>query len=311
MKHLPTLLASLSVTALALSACTSASDLPTAQGSSGAPGQAAIPVYDVSQIAEQPQISSLLPESVKADGVLTIGAATDYAPAEFLSPDGQAVGYDVDLARALGKVLGLKVEVVTAQFDSIIPAVGTKYDLGISSFTITPERTSSATMVSYINVGSQFNVAKGNPKQVDVSDTTNLCGLTIGVQTGTAQETALAGYDQDCASAGKAPIEVKSYSDHSDAATALAGGSLDAVFADSTVAGYAQVQTGGAVEVVGQVFGAEPQGIVVSQEDKATAEAVRQAMQHLMDEGVWEQILTTWGVEASANVSTATVSPAQ
>lgn len=311
MKRTPIAFASIAAAVLALSACTSAADLEAKTGSSSGPGAGAvtIPVYDSSKITEQPEISALLPDSVKADGKLTIGASTDYAPAEFLDPAGNAVGYDVDLAKALGKVLGLEVEVTTAQFDSIIPAVGTKYDLGISSFTITKERQESATLISYINVGSQFNVPKGNPKQLDVSSSVNLCGLTIGVQTGTAQEETLNDYSQGCQSTGHKPIQVKSYAAHSDAATALAGGALDATFSDSTVAGYAQLQTGGQVETAGEVVDSAPQGVVVSADDTATAEAVQKALQYLMDEGMWLEILTTWGIDESQALNSAEINP--
>ena len=41
-------------------------------------------------------------------------------------------------------------------------------------------------MIAYINVGSRFNVTAGNPKGIDPSDHFNLCGLIVGVQTGTA-----------------------------------------------------------------------------------------------------------------------------
>ena len=51
------------------------------------------------------------------------------------------VGMDADLAKALGQVLGLKVNVVNATFDTIIPGLASgKYDLGMSSFTDTKER---------------------------------------------------------------------------------------------------------------------------------------------------------------------------
>ncbi|WP_448760070.1 ABC transporter substrate-binding protein [Actinomyces oricola] len=305
MKRIPTLTLGLAaMTALALAGCTSASDVQD-----GAANASAIPSYDTSSITKQDDIAALLPDSVTADGVLTAGASTDYAPAEFRDPSGNPVGYDVDLTRAIAAVLGLDAKTEHAEFDSIIPAVGTKFDLGISSFTITPERLESVTMVSYINVGSQFNVAKGNPEGVDPSDTLNLCGLTIGVQTGTSQESAIKGYSTACTAAGKPVIDVKPYSAQSDATTALAGGALDATFADSTVAGYAQIQTEGKVETVGEVIDAAPQGVVVAKGDTATAEAVRQAIQYLMDEGYWDEILETWGIDTSQALKTSEIDP--
>ncbi len=309
MKRTTTAVLALAATAaLALTGCTNASE--SESGSASGSATSAIPdPYDTSGIQKQDDIASVLPESVSSDGVLTVAAATDYAPAEFRNASGDPVGYDVDLSAAIAAVLGLTSTVEHAEFDSIIPAVGTKFDLGVSSFTITAEREKSVTMVSYINVGSQFNVPAGNPDDLDVSDTLNLCGLSVGVQTGTAQETAMAEYDTACTDAGKDGIDVKSYTTQSDAMTALAGGTLDATFSDSTVAGYAQIQTGGAVETTGKVVDAAPQGIVVAKDDEATAQAVQQAVQFLMDSGEWDKILEHWGVDSSQALKTAEINP--
>ena len=164
----------------ALAGCTNAADWKAMQdnrGSNSAEG------YDTSGIEPQDGIIAMLPEGALADGVLDVAASTDYAPAEFLDTDGTAIGYDVDLTKAIAAVLGVSSTTHTAEFDSIIAAVGTKYDAGISSFTVTNEREAALDMVSYINVGSRFTVVAGNPEGVNSSDHLDLCGLTIGFQT--------------------------------------------------------------------------------------------------------------------------------
>src|SRR5690242_7921689 len=63
-----------------------------------------------------------VPSAIKAKGTLTVAADATYAPNEFVASNGHTViGMDPDLAKALGQVLGLKVKVVNATFDSIIP----------------------------------------------------------------------------------------------------------------------------------------------------------------------------------------------
>ena len=136
---------------------------------------ATITSYDVSSVKKDDAIAALLPESVTKDGKLTIGTNPSYAPAEFLDADGKTqIGYDMDLARALGNIFGLDTEIVSSNFDTIIPAIGTKYDLGIAAFTITKERMQSVDFVSYFTAGMGYAVAKGNPKNVNPDD---LCGL--------------------------------------------------------------------------------------------------------------------------------------
>ena len=293
--------------ALSLAGCTSSTGT-SADTASGA--ASAYPTLDTSSIQTQEDIAALVPDSVKSDGVLTVGADTTYAPAEFLDANGQPVGYDVDITRALAKVMGLEVQTVTAGFDAIIPAVGSTYDVGVSSFTVTPERLESVTMVSYLQVGSSWVVAKGNPDGIDPADPMNLCGLTVGVQTGTNQERAVSGYSQTCQDEGRSAIDTKSYTAQSDVTTNLAGGTVDIMFADSPVASYAVTQTDGAVEVVGDQVDAAPEAVVVAKDDEATAQAVQQALQYLMDHGYLAQILTSWGMGSDEALTTAEINPA-
>ncbi|MHA7861039.1 ABC transporter substrate-binding protein [Tessaracoccus sp. Y36] len=262
--------------------------------------------HDVSGVQKVDEIAALLPAAVADKGTLVVGAAVDYAPAEFRADDLQtAIGYDVDLSKALGNVLGLEAEVVDGEFASLLAGMGSKYDIGISSFTITPERTASYNMISYITVGSSFAVKKGNPDGLNPDD---VCGKAIGVQTGTWQEEELGMFNEECTAAGKDAIEVLSYPRQSDVTTNVVGGKADAFYADSTVAGYSVAITGDQLEVVGDVRDAAPQGIVVPQDDAALTEAVQKAMQHLMDDGTWQAILDSWGVDEAA-LDTAELNP--
>ncbi|CAL8976795.1 Membrane-bound lytic murein transglycosylase F [Tessaracoccus sp. O5.2] len=288
---------------LAVSACSAPSTTtPSESGATDATDR----TYDVSGVEKVDEIAALLPQEIADDGMLTIGAATDYAPAEFRADDlTTAIGYDVDLGKAIGKVLGVETEVVDGEFASLLPGIGSKYDIGISSFTITDERTANYTMISYITVGSSFAVKKGNPEGFDPE---SLCGETIGVQTGTWQEEELAAFSAECTDAGEEPIEVLSYAKQSDVTTNLVGGKVKAFYADSTVASYSVALTNDQLEVVGGVRDAAPQGIVVAQDDAELAEAIQRAVQQLMDDGTWAAILDSWGV-SEAGLETAELFP--
>lgn len=277
---------------IAVTACSSGG------GAGGDASSAAPKGYDVSSVQKVDEIANLLPQAIKDKGKLTIGASTDYAPAEFRSDDlNTPIGYDVDLGKAIGKVLGVEATVEHGQFDSLLPGIGSKYDLGISSFTITEERTASYNMVAYISVGSSYAVKRGNPQSFDPAD---VCGKAIAVQTGTWQETELSRLSGECTATGKSAIEVLSYAKQSDATTNVAGGKAVAFFADSTVSSYAAKLSDGGLEVVGDVIDSAPQGIVVAQQDKELTAAVQKAVQHLMDDGTWKKILAEWGNESAA-----------
>ena len=106
------------------------------------------------------KIAAEVPAKIKAKGTLVVAADATYAPNEFIGSDGSTVmGMDADLAKALAGVLGLKVNVVNASFDTIIPGLASgKYDLGMSSFTDTKAREKVVDFVTYFSAGTAFYV---------------------------------------------------------------------------------------------------------------------------------------------------------
>ena len=263
--------------------------------------------YDVSSIPTVDEIAALVPDDIKKRGTLRNGASTGYAPAEYMDTDGQTpIGYDIDINKALAKVMGLNGgDTKHSEFPTIIPALGTKFDVGISSFTITSEREQQVNMVSYLNVGSAWGVAAGNPKNFDPSDA---CGATIAVQTGTAQEEYATTLSNECVAAGKSKITVMPHELQTDIATKLIGGQYDATLADSTVIGYTSAQSAGKIEQLGDTFESAPQGVAVAKDDAQLTEAVQKAMQYLMDNGYLNDILASYGAENAA-LTTATLNP--
>ncbi len=254
--------------------------------------------YDVSGVTKDDDIAAMLPESVTKDGKLTVGMDTSYAPAEFLAEDGKTpIGFDVDIAKALANMFGLEALPQTSNFDSIIPSIGTKYDIGISSFTITPERMEAVDFVSMFKAGSTWVVKKGNPNKVDTSD---LCGLKIAVQTGTTQEEEVNAAAKQCKADGKSEVQILSNKLQTDVTTNVATGKADVFYADSPVAGYAIAQTEDTLEALGEDVGVTKEAVAIKKGDSDTAKAVQAALQKLMDDGTYMKILKHWGVEAGA-----------
>ena len=283
---------------LATGAACGTSDDSDAAASKSSSKSSELTGYDVSGVKKDDAIAKMLPDYVTKDGKLTIGMDTSYAPAEFLAADGKTpVGFDVDIAKALAGVFGLEADPETANFDSIIPAVGAKYDIGISSFTVTKERMEAVDFVTYFKAGSTFVVQKGNPNKVDTSD---LCGKKVAVQTATMQETAANKMAKQCKADGKAEMDVISSKLQTDVTTNVVTGKADVFYADSPVAGYAIAQTDGELETLGKTEGIAPEGIVVKKGDQQMDEALQKALQKLIDDGTYMKILKYWGVQDGA-----------
>jgi polar amino acid transport system substrate-binding protein len=292
--------------ALALSACTNASE--TGTGGAATPSGSAKASFDPATVQKDDSLAAMVPAAIKSKGTLTVGSDTSYAPAEFLGNDGQtAVGYDVDLAKAIGATLGLKVQVQTAEFTGILPALGPKYDIGMSSFTINNERLGAVNMVSYFKAGTTWAVQKGNPKKFSLDD---VCGKSIGVQTGTVQEDPdLSDRNKKCVAEGKKPIDIVTLKNQTDVTTRLVNGSIDAMAADSPIIGYALTQTNGQLEKLGDVYDAAPQGIAVAKSDTALADVMQKTVTKLIEDGSYKKILEGWG-NAEGAITKSEVNPA-
>ncbi|WP_166844642.1 ABC transporter substrate-binding protein [Isoptericola sp. BMS4] len=295
-----------SALALALTGCTTASQDTGGDAAAGtaAPAEG----FDVSAVETDDVLAAAVPAAVSEDGTLTIGSELTYAPVEFVAEDGQTpVGIDVDIAGAVAATLGLEADIRSSTFDAIIPAIGSRYEAGFSAFTITPERLETVNMISYFSAGSQFAVAEGNPDGIDPQD---LCGVTVGVQTGTIQQDEVEKISAGCTDAGSDAVDVLPYDSQADVATNLAGGKLQAMYADSPITAYAVQQSGGALEPLGDVTDAAPYGVVVAKDDQALAEAIQGALQKLMDDGTLAEIAASWG-SADGALATAELNPAE
>jgi ABC-type amino acid transport substrate-binding protein len=124
------------------------------------------------------------------DGKLHVGMEMAFAPMEFKDELKKPGGADVELAQALGKALGVEVELVDMEFDALIAAVKSgQVDVAISAMTITPERSAEIDFVPYLEMGSGVLVMMGNPKRISRPE--SLCDKTVAVQAGTSQIDAI------------------------------------------------------------------------------------------------------------------------
>jgi len=287
--HVITLTAGAAIVGLALSACGSSS-LSTDQASKSAPAKAQ---------AVDPALAAKLPAKIKSAGQIVIGVDASYAPNEYLDADGKTVvGWDVDLFNAVMQKFGVKTVWQPAKFPSIITGVnGGKYDIGVSSFTINPLRLKQVNMVSYMNVGTQWAAATGNPKKVNPQSP---CGLKVAVQKGTVQqEEDLTPKVAACAKSGK-PIDMQVYDGQDQATAAVVTGKADAMLADSPIVGYAIKQSSAKLAAVGDVYDAAPYGYVLPKAETEFSQAIMDALKAMDTSGAYKKVLTTWGVEAGA-----------
>jgi polar amino acid transport system substrate-binding protein len=249
----------------------------------------------VSSCSANPSVASLVPAAVKSKGTLTVAADATYAPDEFIGPDGHTVvGMDPDLMQALGAVMGLKVNVVNATFDSIIPGLASgKFDMGASSFTDTKAREKTVDFVDYANVGESFYTkASGGTAISTIND---ICGKTVAVEKGTTEASDAQTQSGKCKKAGKAGVTVLVFPDQNGANLAVSSGRAQLGFSDTPVASYQVKKSGGLFKLVGAAYAPAPYGLAMPK--NGLDKAVLAALTVLMSNGTYASVFSKWGLQ--------------
>ena len=237
---------------------------------------------------------------LKVPGVLTVGSDTTYPPQESIdTTTNKAVGFDVDLITAVAKNMGLQVNVVTTKFDTIIDdLVNKRFDVVISAVSITPDRQKKVDFVPYFNAGESLLVQAGNPK--NIKGLSDLCGQSVGVQTGTIEQADLQTASNACKTAGKPEIKMVVLQDQTAVIQLLANQRVVATYQDSPVTDYYNKQHPGQFAVGGSVINAGLEGIVIRKNDAPMYNAVKTAFDKLKADGTYKQLIDKWGLTNEA-----------
>ncbi|MER7396328.1 ABC transporter substrate-binding protein [Streptomyces sp. NPDC000151] len=250
-----------------------------------------------------------LPKAVQDKGFLQVGSDATYKPVEFRK-NGAIVGIDPDLAAAMSKQLGVKLNFNNATFDTLMGGLKSKrYDLAMSAMTDTKERQEGldsttgkkigegVDFVDYFNAGVSLYVQKG--KSDTVSGWADLCGKSIAVQRGTVSHDYAKDQAKKCKKDGEETISIEAFDNDSEAQTRLRTAGVDAVSSDYPVAAYAVKTSGGGkdFEVVGDQVEAAPYGIAVPKGQAKLRDALKAALEATIKNGDYAKVLKKWQVK--------------
>ncbi|MDK8889885.1 ABC transporter substrate-binding protein [Corynebacterium macclintockiae] len=245
--------------------------------------------------AKNPQLAALVPPEIQAKGKITVGTNPPYAPNEFKDSDGNIIGFEMDLIRAAGAMMGLEVEVNQMDFNLILPALSAgSVDVGATAFTDTEERQKNYDFVDFYSAGISWATQPGNENTIDPD---NACGLKVAVQKGTYSDTdEVQGRSEECEAQGKPPIEKLVYEKADAAATATILKKAQAYSSDSPVIDFAIARSEGKLVRVGEPFDTAPFGMGVKK-NNPLGRALAATLQTMMNDGTYEAILKQWGLE--------------
>lgn len=213
------------------------------------------------------------------EGVLTMGTNAAFPPYEYYEGE-EIVGIDAEIAQALAEKLGLTLEIVDMDFNSIITAVQSgKIDVGIAGMTVDPDRLENVDFTDSYATGVQVVIV---PEDSEIASVDDLEGKLIGVQEGTTGHTyCMDDYGDE---------NVIPYTNGATAVQALLDGKVDCVVIDQQPA-LSFVEANEGLKILETEYTVEDYAIAVSKENPALCEALNTALNELIDDGTVQGIL--------------------
>lgn len=220
---------------------------------------------------------------------IVAGSETTFPPFEF-DENGEKVGFDMDIIRAIGEVQGYEVEIKYQAFDSLVSALQAGHiDCAISAMSITPKRLESVDFSDpYYNAGLIIAV---KPNEEGITTLDDLKGKRISAQIGTIGAAAAQSVkDKD------AKTVVKTFQTVGEAFMELEKGGVDAVVNDFPVTDYYIKTTGkDKVKMVGEIFSADDQyGIAVKKGNTEMINMLNEGLAKIKENGTYGEIHDKW-----------------
>ncbi|MTI15774.1 transporter substrate-binding domain-containing protein [Rhodobacteraceae bacterium RKSG542] len=220
---------------------------------------------------------------------LRLGTEGAYPPFNYVEASGKVTGFDVEIGLELCKRIGVECEIVTQDWDGIIPGlVAGKYDFIIASMFITEERKKKVDFSDPYYLAAMTHVV---PKGSDITSFTNasLSGKAIGVQSGTTQA--------DYAEAMYPDADVRLYPSQDEVNLDMANGRLDLQVGDMLpmLDWTTKTNDGSCCALAGEPitdpeFVGDGVGIALRQEDDELREKLNAALKEIRADGTYQAI---------------------
>ena len=215
---------------------------------------------------------------------LRIGTEGAYPPFNLINASGQVVGFDLDVAHALCAKMEVECEVVTSDWDGIIPALNAgKFDFLAASMSVTEERKHAVDFTDHYYTNKLHFVA---PKVVDFkTDESYLKGKVIGAQRATIAGTWLEdNLDR--------VVDIKLYDTQENAYLDLSSGRVDGILADAFVQWeWLKSDAGKNFEFKGEpVFDDDKIAMAVRKGNDELRQRLNKALAEIVADGTYKQL---------------------
>ena len=214
------------------------------------------------------------------EGKLTMGTNATFPPYEYTDDDGNIIGIDAEIAKAVADKLGLELVIKDMEFDSLLTAVqSNSIDIVFAGLTVTDERKEAVDFSQTYAQGVQVVIV---PEDSKIKDIDGLANAKIGVQTGTTGDIYCTDeFGQE---------NVKQYQNGALAVAALANKQIDCVVIDNEPA-KAFVAANKGLKILDTEYAVEDYAAAISKSNPELKEAVNKAMKELTEDGTIAKII--------------------
>ncbi|MCL2014356.1 MAG: basic amino acid ABC transporter substrate-binding protein [Oscillospiraceae bacterium] len=221
------------------------------------------------------------PEPVESELIMATNA--EFPPFEFINDAGDFDGFDVKLAEAIAKEIGMKLTIDNMNFDSIITAVTTeRADAGIAAMSITEERLEE---VNFTDPYFETTLVVIVPQDSSITSPSDLNDKNIAVQEGTTSDLFVT-ENEDL----KEPQRFKKAP---DTVVELKTGRVDAIVIDRGVADQF-IGDNPDLKILDEDLGKEEYGMAVNKGNTELLTKINGAIKKLKESGEYQEIFDTF-----------------
>ena len=229
-------------------------------------------------------------KKTESKDTLVVGLDDTFAPMGFRDSKGELVGFDIDMAKVVGKKLNMKVDFKAIDWDSKeMELKSGSIDCVWNGMSVTPERKEKMSLsAKYLD--NKIVVMALKSSDIDVKDSNELANLKIGTQ---VDSSALARIKAD-KNYKSFSENVSEYDTYDDAIMDLKAGRVDVIVVDQVLGEYANKNLGGIMKKCEFSFGNDYYVIGFEKKNTKLRDKVNKALKELIDDGTASKISKKW-----------------
>ena len=247
--------------------------------------------------AEIESATKLVPADVKTRGVLRFVTAPQTPPLTMYAEDNKTfTGLEVEIAREIAERLGLKIEISSGTFESLVTSVQSRrFDFSASSLNDTTERRKVVDFVDYLSGSTFILVRGGNPDNIHSLE--DLCGKGVGTLAGSDSEQQLSDLSKTCEQKGKPPLNLAVFKQAGVSDVQVESGRLAATAQSGPRAVFTAQRSQGKMQIVDGVTLFEARKAVMLAKGSPLTPAVKAALESMLADGSYAKMLKKWDLE--------------